>query len=205
MTELKFYICEHCGNLIELVKDGGVPMMCCGKKMTKLEPGAVDASEEKHVPILAEDGDTLRVDVGAVTHPMLPEHHIEWIVLLTDKGCYRKHLNAGDEPVALFKLSEDEKPLLAYEYCNLHGLWVGELPKICPIEPKPETKEANYTVCYCNKVTYLDIVKAVESCENLTDVLAVFEKVKATTKCSTGCGGCYDKVVAIISDTLMGH
>ena len=105
MTELKFYICEHCGNLIELVKDGGVPMMCCGKKMTKLEPGAVDASEEKHVPILAEDGDTLRVDVGAVTHPMLPEHHIAWVALLTDKGYYRKALNPGDEPVALFKRS----------------------------------------------------------------------------------------------------
>ena len=44
----KFYICEHCGNLIGMIHDAGVPMMCCGQKMTKLEPGVVEASHEKH-------------------------------------------------------------------------------------------------------------------------------------------------------------
>ena len=33
----KFYICEHCGNLVGMINDAGVPMMCCGQKMKLLE------------------------------------------------------------------------------------------------------------------------------------------------------------------------
>ena len=63
------------------------------------------------------------VSVGSVTHPMLPEHYIEWVVLVTDKGIQKKQFKPGDEPKAEFALLEGEKVVTAYEFCNLHKLW----------------------------------------------------------------------------------
>ena len=118
----KFYICEHCGNLIGMINDSGVPMMCCGQKMTKLVPGTVDASHEKHIPVVAVEGNTLTVTVGSVEHPMVAEHSILWVYVMTDKGGQRKCLEVGKAPVVTFALS-DEKAVAVYAYCNLHGLW----------------------------------------------------------------------------------
>ncbi|MEF2919374.1 MAG: desulfoferrodoxin family protein [Acutalibacteraceae bacterium] len=126
MNENKFYICEHCGNLIEMVNNAGVPVMCCGQKMTKLEAGTVDASKEKHIPVVSVEGDTVKVEVGSVAHPMVEEHSILWVYLQTDKGCQRKNLEVGKEPVVTFALS-NEKPVSVYAYCNLHGLWKTEI------------------------------------------------------------------------------
>ena len=67
----KFYICEHCGNLIGMIHDAGVPMMCCGQKMTKLEPGVVEASHEKHIPVVSVDGNIVTVTIGSVEHLMV--------------------------------------------------------------------------------------------------------------------------------------
>ena len=122
----KFYICEHCGNLIGMIHDAGVPMMCCGQKMTKLEPGVVEASHEKHIPAVDIEGGIVNVKVGAVEHPMADNHWIEWVQVVTDKGVQRKHLNPGEVPKVKFLLS-NEKPLAVYAYCNLHGLWKVEL------------------------------------------------------------------------------
>ena len=116
----------HCGNLIGMIHDAGVPMMCCGQKMTKLEPGVVEASHEKHIPVVSVDGNIVTVTIGSVEHPMLEEHHIEWVYLQTDKGGQRKCLEVGKPPVVTFALS-DEKPIAAYEYCNLHGLWKADI------------------------------------------------------------------------------
>ena len=121
-----FYICKHCGNLIGMIKNSGVPVICCGEPMSELIPGSVDASHEKHVPVISVDGDTVTVEVGSAAHPMLPEHYIEWICLVTEKGKQRKCLKSGDEPKLVFSLVED-KPLAAYAYCNIHGLWLQEL------------------------------------------------------------------------------
>ena len=126
MKETKFYICEHCGNLVHVVNDARVPMMCCGQKMTKLEAGAVEASHEKHVPVVKVEGNSVRVEVGSVAHPMAEEHSILWVALESDKGLYRKHLEVGKAPEAVFALA-DEKPVAVYAYCNLHGLWKTEL------------------------------------------------------------------------------
>ncbi len=126
MNEVKFYICEHCGNIITKIRDKKVPVMCCGQKMTELVPGTVDASLEKHVPVVTVDGNTVNVEVGSVAHPMVEEHYIQWIYLLTDKGGQIKYLNPDEEPKASFALS-DEKPLAVYEYCNLHGLWKADI------------------------------------------------------------------------------
>ena len=125
-NHLQFYICEHCGNLVEVIHDGGAPMICCGQKLTKLEPGTVEASHEKHIPVASIEGNTVHVAVGSVEHPMAEEHSILWVYLQTDKGGYRKHLEVGKAPAVTFALS-DEKPIAVYAYCNLHGLWKTEL------------------------------------------------------------------------------
>lgn len=122
MSEPRFFVCEHCGNLVGVIHDSKVPMMCCGQKMTELIPGSVDAAQEKHVPVIQVEGDKVTVSVGSAAHPMLEEHFIGWIYLQTDKGGHRKALNPGDEPKAVYSLV-DEKPIAAYAYCNLHGLW----------------------------------------------------------------------------------
>ena len=122
----KFYICEKCGNIIGKIHDSGVSVVCCGQKMTKLEAGVVEASREKHIPVVSVNGSTVEVIVGSVLHPMAEEHNISWIYLETDKGGQRKNLNPGDEPRVTFALS-DEKPLAVYAYCNLHGLWKADI------------------------------------------------------------------------------
>lgn len=122
MSKTKFYICEKCGNLVEKIEDSGVPMVCCGQKMTPIEAGTVEASREKHIPVATVEDGLVRVVVGSVEHPMAEEHSILWIELKTDKGAQRKHLEVGKPPVVSFALT-DEKPLEVYAYCNLHGLW----------------------------------------------------------------------------------
>ncbi|MBE6700265.1 MAG: desulfoferrodoxin [Ruminococcaceae bacterium] len=122
MLENRFFICEHCGNLIGMIHDAGVPMMCCGQKMTKIEPGTVEASREKHLPVVTVTENTVKVEIGSQAHPMTEEHSILWVYLQTDKGGQRKCLTAGESPVVTFAFAE-EKPLAVYAYCNLHGLW----------------------------------------------------------------------------------
>lgn len=121
----KFYICSHCGNLVGMVHDAGVPLMCCGQKMEALIPNTVEASGEKHVPVVTVNEGEVLVNVGSIAHPMVPEHSIAWVYLETDKGGQRKTLAPGQEPQVRFSLA-DETPLRVYAYCNLHGLWMKE-------------------------------------------------------------------------------
>ena len=121
--EMKFYICEHCGNMIAMVRDKGVPVMCCGQKMTEIVPGTTDATVEKHVPVFEVKDNIVHVKVGSVAHPMLDEHYIEWIVVQTTAGNQRKALKPGDAPEACFALCEGEEVEAVYAYCNLHSLW----------------------------------------------------------------------------------
>ena len=126
MKNPKFYICPHCGNIVEMVHDAGVKPFCCGQKMNELIPNTVDASGEKHIPAVKVGEGVVEVNVGSVDHPMVDVHWIEWVQLVTDKGSYRKWLNPGEAPNVKFLLSE-EKPVAVYAYCNLHGLWKTEL------------------------------------------------------------------------------
>ncbi len=123
---MKFYLCNSCNNLVAMVNDSGVSPVCRGEEMTLLVPGTVDASLEKHVPVASVDGDVVKVEVGAVTHPMAEEHYIEWIYLETCCGGQIKYLKPGDSPKASFVLN-GQKPVAVYAYCNLHGLWKTEL------------------------------------------------------------------------------
>lgn len=124
--ETRFYICKHCGNLIGLIHSSGVPIICCGEEMSELKPNTVDASREKHVPVVAVDGDKVTVRISSVPHPMVEEHYIMWVYLQTGKGGQRKCFKPGDAPEAEFVIIDD-KPVAVYEYCNIHGLWSTEL------------------------------------------------------------------------------
>lgn len=121
----KFYKCRHCGNVIHKLVDSGVPVVCCGERMGELFPGTIDASVEKHLPVVTWiDDNTIKVEVGSAAHPMLAEHHIVFIYVETENGGIRVDLK--DKPEATISLG-DEKPVAVYEYCNLHGLWKTEL------------------------------------------------------------------------------
>lgn len=121
--EKKFYVCKVCGNLVGLVHNGGGPLNCCGQPMQELVANTTDAAQEKHVPVVEQQGANITVKVGSVAHPMLPEHFIQWIYVETEKGGQRVNLSPGEAPEAHFVLAAGDKLAAVYEYCNLHGLW----------------------------------------------------------------------------------
>jgi len=120
---LKFYHCKHCGNVVMYMFNSGVPVVCCGEEMQALVADTVDASKEKHVPVIQISEGVVTVKVGSVPHPMEEKHYIPFVVLETSAGYQVRHLKPGDAPEATFALGKDEKAVAAYEYCNLHGLW----------------------------------------------------------------------------------
>ena len=104
-----FYICKHCGNIVAMIRDVGVPIMCCGEKMHEMIPGTTEASGEKHIPVYEMDGNTVHVTVGAVEHPMIREHYIEWICLESEHGIQYAHLDPDDKPKAKFALCDGDE------------------------------------------------------------------------------------------------
>ena len=56
---MKLLKCPICGNVVEVVEDHGVPVMCCGKPMVEIKAGEVDAAVEKHVPVVKLESDYL--------------------------------------------------------------------------------------------------------------------------------------------------
>ncbi|HHT75868.1 MAG TPA: desulfoferrodoxin [Methanomassiliicoccaceae archaeon] len=122
MTELnEIYRCEVCGNVVEVVHAGVGQLVCCGQPMKKMVENTVDASKEKHVPVVERTEDGILVKVGSVPHPMIAEHYIEWIEVVANGRIMRAHLKPGMAPEARFKCSGDV--FTVREYCNLHGLW----------------------------------------------------------------------------------
>ncbi len=123
----KFFLCKHCKNLIGMIDNKGVPLVCCGEKMEELVPNTVDAATEKHMPIVTKyDTGNIKVDVGSVAHPMTQEHNIEFVYVQTEKGGQRKGFDPDETPSACFSFVED-KPVAVFSYCNLHGLWKTEI------------------------------------------------------------------------------
>lgn len=119
--KLEVYKCEVCGNIVEMVHAGNGKLVCCGKPMELLNENTVDASKEKHVPVIEKTGDGYKVTVGGVAHPMEEKHWIEWIELIADGKAYRQFLNPGDAPEAVFCIKADS--VTARELCNIHGQW----------------------------------------------------------------------------------
>ena len=125
MTKQKeVYRCAICGNIVEVIHPAGGTLSCCGQPMGLLTENTTDAAQEKHVPVIEKTDGGYKVTVGSIEHPMLPEHHIEWIELITENKVLRKYLKPGEKPVATFMT--DENDVTAREYCNLHGLWKAE-------------------------------------------------------------------------------
>lgn len=120
---MKFYRCKKCGQIIAIVKETKVPVVCCGEKMEEIIPGTTDAAVEKHVPVYEVKDGLVTVTVGSVEHPMAPEHYIEWIAIKTTGGNQRKELKPGDAPKAVFAICEGDEVEEVYAYCNLHSLW----------------------------------------------------------------------------------
>ena len=127
MTAPKFFICKKCGNIVAMVVDSKMPITCCGQEMQELVPNTTDAAKEKHVPVICPDGNLVYVQIGSTDHPMLEEHYIEWVYLQTEQGGQRKLLYPGHKPQVVFALTPGDKPLAAYAYCNLHGLWLAKV------------------------------------------------------------------------------
>lgn len=152
MTKLnQIYKCSVCGNMVEVVHASGGELVCCGQPMTLQNENTVEASKEKHIPIVEKLDNEIVIKVGSIEHPMEEKHYIEWIELLVNNKVYRKHLKPGDKPEARFKvqeelLIEELQEEIAYcegspcnfvckdecgnsieftvrEYCNIHGLW----------------------------------------------------------------------------------
>ncbi len=110
-----------CGNIVEVLHVGGGELVCCGQPMQLLTENTVDASKEKHVPVIEKTANGFKVKVGGVAHPMEEKHYIEWIELIADGKAYREFLKPGQAPEAGFCIQAST--VTAREYCNLHGLW----------------------------------------------------------------------------------
>ncbi len=125
MEQKQIYKCGVCGNMVEVLFVGGGELTCCGQPMTLMTENTVDASKEKHVPVIEKTASGYKVTVGGVLHPMQDAHYIMFIELIADGRIYRKFLKPGDEPVAEFSVSASS--VIAREYCNLHGLWKSQI------------------------------------------------------------------------------
>ena len=115
------YHCPKCGNMVEVITEGEGQLVCCGSKMVRLACNNVDASLEKHVPVVEKAEGGYKVTVGSTLHPMTQDHYIQWIELLTDTTVLRKELKPSDKPEAVFMTCDT--PQCVRAYCNLHGMW----------------------------------------------------------------------------------
>lgn len=118
----QLYKCDLCGNIVIVVHPGGGDLVCCGQPMKLLVENTVDASKEKHVPVIEKTAKGYLVKVGGVPHPMEEKHWIEWIELEVDGMVHIKPLGPGMAPEAEFCCAHGGK-VKAREYCNIHGLW----------------------------------------------------------------------------------
>ena len=120
-TQFGIYKCEVCGNMVGMIHAGGGELVCCGQPMTLLTENSVEASREKHIPVIEPAPGGVKVKVGSIPHPMEEKHYIEWIEVVADGQAYRQFLQPGDAPEAFFCLTN--RTITARAYCNLHGLW----------------------------------------------------------------------------------
>jgi superoxide reductase len=121
-NRLEIWKCESCGIIVEVLRGGVGELVCCGKPMKLFKENTVEASKEKHIPLIEKLSNGYKVTVGSVLHPMEEKHYIEWIELVVGEVAYRQFLKPGQPPVAVFEGVTGEA-VSAREFCNLHGLW----------------------------------------------------------------------------------
>jgi superoxide reductase len=117
----EIYKCEVCGNIVDVVHAGKGELVCCNQPMKLVKENTVDASQEKHVPVIEQTEEGTIVKVGSIAHPMEEKHYIEWIEITIDGKDYRQFLSPGGSPEAFFPIKGEK--LTVREYCNMHGLW----------------------------------------------------------------------------------
>ncbi|MFH1837323.1 MAG: desulfoferrodoxin [Candidatus Omnitrophota bacterium] len=123
MTKLRdIYKCSVCGHVVEIAKEGAPTLVCCGEHMEKLEAKTQDEGKEKHVPVLEDTNGEVKVKVGSAEHPMIEEHYIKFIEVLTEKQVLRAELKPGEKPEAVFCVSKGDVTGVR-EYCTVHNLW----------------------------------------------------------------------------------
>ena len=119
--KLQVFKCDVCGNIVEVLHGGKGQLVCCNEPMKELAPNTVDASLEKHVPVIEKTENGIVVRVGSAPHPMEEKHYIEWIEVIMDGKAYREFLLPGGSPEAFFPVKGEN--ITAREYCSVHGLW----------------------------------------------------------------------------------
>ena len=120
---MRFYRCEVCGKIVAMVKNSGVPTVCCGQPMRQLAPSFQDGSRELHMPVYSVEQGYIAIMIGSRPHPMTDMHRIEWIAVETSLGCHCRLLTPGMLPEAVFGLVGGEKTIAVFAYCNVHGLY----------------------------------------------------------------------------------
>lgn len=118
---MRLFRCEVCGNLVELINDGGGTLVCCGQDMIELPINKEETTFEKHLPVITKDGLKVSVEVGSITHPMTDQHYIEWIVLAEANKVQKVLLQPNDKPEAQFEVTSED--FTVYVYCNIHGFY----------------------------------------------------------------------------------
>lgn len=121
---MRIFKCPICGNLIEVINDGGGTLVCCGQEMEEQTINANETVFEKHIPSIIKDGNLVKVQVGSTIHPMISEHYIEWITLVDETGSYRKTMSPNEDPIVEFETASEH--FTVYAYCNIHGFYKKE-------------------------------------------------------------------------------
>ena len=121
--KVRFFVCNHCANIITMIRDCGVPIKCCGEKMKEITAEASEGAQEKHVPVYTVEDGTVNISVGETEHPMTSEHYIDWVCIETEEGFQLKKLKSNMPPKISFSITKDDKVKAVYAFCNLHSLW----------------------------------------------------------------------------------
>ncbi|MBC3888005.1 desulfoferrodoxin [Acetobacterium paludosum] len=121
MDKTRFYQCNDCNST--LFEMSGTVAQYCDHDLAGLKPNTIEASKEKHIPVLKFQKTHLHVKVGRVPHPMTLDHSILWIFVQTRNGGLYVQLTPEDLPEANFMVKENDV-LAVYSYCDVHGLWM---------------------------------------------------------------------------------
>lgn len=112
MKKLNFYVCPECGNVITAMTEAGIS--CCGKKLQPLE--AVKAPDEERLLVENIENDYYI----SSDHPMLKEHYISFVALLTgDTLTLKKQYPEWDLQVRIPGRTHGK----LIWYCTEHGLF----------------------------------------------------------------------------------
>ncbi len=125
---MNIYYCKHCKRICYTYPVEST-LVCCGDEMTLLQPKTNDQGNEKHLPVVERiSKDQIKISIGSIPHPMLPEHFIQWVFVAQDDTYQIKTFKPGEAPETTLHVLPGQD-IKVYEFCNLHGLWMTEVKK----------------------------------------------------------------------------